>query len=167
MTWNPPDTPWTTNMAITVARLQQFADSIYYLFRQRPLAKSVTVGTGDISTTSTTFISTGLAITITPKSTRVKVTCTFTAYITPAGGTVSAEFDLYSNSLAVRFGDATHGMIAISTSSPNAATLVAYFEGLTPNVSQTFTLMMRTTNASSTAAIAYTGHPVSMMAEEI
>lgn len=69
--WNAPEVTWSADKPISVARLQQFSDSLYYLLNTRPVYSGI--DQGSYSTTSTSYVDVGgiFTATITPNSGRL------------------------------------------------------------------------------------------------
>jgi hypothetical protein len=100
-------------------------------------------------------------ITITPHTTRVKVTVQFAGYM---GGADTGYFDIYSVTLTARAGTANEGLNQlINDTVRHPVTVVGIFTGLTPGVAQEFQLYMKTLGASSINS----AWPVHFYAEEI
>jgi len=138
---------------------------IDYLHTGRTVASSTYVGSANLTTTLATWAdadATNLIVTLTPTSTRVRVTFIFNA--TAAGG--YAEFDIYSVGLTARFGDATHGITSCIQNAQSQIKVEALFTGLTANVAQSFKLQYRSVTAGQTSTIYNNAYPVTMIAEE-
>lgn len=151
---------------LAASELNTLGSDIVYLLTERTVTTSTYVGGADLTTTLATFAdadATNLAIAITPKSTRVRVTFGFSA-VASAGSV--AEVDIYCDTLAARYGHATHGMQAVLPNSFASITLYAVFTGLTANVASTFTLQFRSVTATNTTTIKNNNYPVTMTAEE-
>jgi hypothetical protein len=100
-------------------------------------------------------------VTITPHTTRVKVTAQFPAYL---GGADIGYFDIYSVGLAARAGTANEGLNHIvNETDKHPVTVVAIFSGLTPGIAQEFQLWLKTSGAQALNV----WWPVHFYAEEI
>lgn len=108
------------------------------------------------STTGTTFVDVNAAhafVTITPRTGRVKVTMMFFA---SSLGTSIGFFDIRSQGLAARAGDANNGLTIIPNGSFSNITLVAIFSGLTPGTAQEFRLQFKGDVAGQTVSTSAT-----------
>ncbi len=149
---------WIDRMPISKTRLQQLLGidgNLDYLLRGKQISYSVVAKGSDTGTTSTSFVDvdmTNYKITITPKSTRVKVEMTF------SGGIASnvAEYDIVNVNTGLRAGHATHGLGAALTNSLSIEAnvhIVGYFTGLTPGTTYEFRLQYRTVAGGGTAFV--------------
>ncbi len=131
---------------------------------QRDGAIAGHISTNAAASTSAPFVDTHAnhAVTITPHGTRVRITCTFMGYISDAAKV--GYFDIYSDGLAARAGDATYGLARTKSIVQIPVTIVGIFTGLTPGVAQTFRLQYATGDAGCTVNVQL---PVVLWAEEI
>ncbi len=173
--WTSPPV-WADDMPISVGKLNQLIGQdgdLDYLLKGRQIVDSVVAKGADTGTTSTTFIdvdATNYKITITPKSTRVKVTMSFAGYAI-GSATALSQYDILRVG-GSRAGHATHGLGSVYSASAaahsDAITIIGYFTGLVPDTAYEFRLQFRTTNAAnSNIVLGALGEVVHMTAEEI
>ncbi len=100
-------------------------------------------------------------VTITPNSTRVKVTMwTWT----DTGGTGQGFFSIRNNTTGVQAGDVNEGLANIPNASASFLTMVGIFTGLTPGTSYEFRFRFRAGTAGQAVS---TGNHFEAIAEEI
>jgi len=164
MSWSTPAKPAATTV-VTQADTDGWADDLTYLHTERVLSATTYKGSANPTTTSATFAdadATNLIATITPTSTRVRVTFCFSC----VGTSTDGAYDIYSVGLAARFGDATTGMRMSISGDKAYINLVAIFQGLAPGVAQTFKLQFKSVTAGQTTTIHNNGYPIVILAEE-
>lgn len=140
--------------------MNNIGENLNVLYASQAVQKIYTVPS-NLTTTSTTFVdadATNLAVSLTPGKTKIGVMCMFGADLS-----VGAEsyYDLIVG--ATRIGDATNGLIRVSTIGIHT---IFGFASVTPNASTTIKLQYRA-GAGATARITTSRPAFLLMAWEI